>query len=139
MFGHYAICFFYLVLPFIFECLAVCSTCIAKKNLVRPGGQGKSQSQGFIDELSALCWHDAVQIENLACWYPFFFTDRVPCWSFLLLSVLQIVDSRPSWTVVSVLGELCSTTWIAVSNMMWELPILYTCHPFYWLFLVCCF
>ena len=40
-------------------------------NCIGSPGQGKSQSQGFIDELHGLCWHDAVQIENLAYWYPF--------------------------------------------------------------------
>ena len=94
------------------------------KNLVGPGGQGKSQSQGFIDKLCGLCLHNAVQIGNLASWYQFSFTDRMPCWSFLLFSMLQIVDSRPSWTVVSVLGELCSTAWIAISNMLWVISYL---------------
>ena len=40
-------------------------------------------------------------------------TDHVPCRSFLLLSVLQIVDSQPSWILLSVLGELRSTSRIA--------------------------
>ena len=66
------------------------------KNLVGPGGQGKSQSQDFIDDCCGL-GHTLVQIVSLAGWYPLSVTDRVPCRSFLLLSVLQIVDSRPSW------------------------------------------
>ena len=96
------------------------------KNLVWPDGQGKSQSWGFIDELHGLCQHDTVQVGNLVCWYPFSIPGHMPCWSFLLLSVLQIVDSRPSWILLSVLGELSSTTWIATSDVMWALLCLYT-------------
>ena len=82
------------------------------KNLVGPDSQGKSQSQDFIDEFRGL-GHTLVQIVNLACWYPLSVTDCVPCRSFLLLSVLQIVDSRPSWMLASVLGEICYTSRIA--------------------------
>ena len=62
------------------------------KNLVGLVSQGKSQSQDFIDELCGLS-HTFVQMVSLACWYPLSFTDRVSGRSFLLLSVLQIVDS----------------------------------------------
>ena len=62
------------------------------KNPVGPDGRGKSQNQDFIDELHGLCRH---------------IPDRMPCWSFLLISVLQIVDSQPLWILLSVLGELC--------------------------------
>ena len=82
------------------------------KNLVGPVGQGKPQSQDFIDKLRGL-GHMFVQTVSLACWYPLSFTDRVSGRSSLLLSVLQIVDSRPSWILVSVLGELRSTSRIA--------------------------
>ena len=82
------------------------------KNLVRPVSQGKPQSQDFIDDLCGL-GHMFVQTVHLVCWYPLSFTDRVSGRSSLLLSVLQIVDSRPSWILVSVLGELRSTSRIA--------------------------
>ena len=62
------------------------------KNLVWPVSQGKSQSQDFIDELRGL-GHTFVQMVSLVCWYPLSFTDHVSGRSFLLLSVLQIVDS----------------------------------------------
>ena len=88
------------------------------KNLVGPVGQGKSQSQDFIDEFCGL-GRTLVQIVSLACWYPLSVTDHVPCRSFLLLSVLQIVDSRPSWILVSVLRELCSTSRIADVLPVW--------------------
>ena len=115
----------------------LCLFCLNRKNLVRPGSQGKSQIWGFIDELHGLCWHDAVQVGDLSCWYPFSIPDCVLCWSFLLLSVLQIVDSRPSWILLSVLGELSSTTWIATSYVMWALLCLYTQCLVFWLSLVC--
>ena len=82
------------------------------KNLVGPVGQGKPQSQDFIDKLCSLS-HMFVQTVSLACWYLLSFTDRVSGRSSLLLSVLPIVDSRPSWILVSVLGELHSTSRIA--------------------------
>ena len=85
---------------------------VLKKNLARPDGQGKSHSQDFIDEFRGL-GHTLVQIVCLACWYSLSVTDRVPCRSFLLLSVLQIVDCPPLWILLSVLGELCSTSRIA--------------------------
>ena len=88
------------------------------KNLVGLVGQGKSQSQDFIDKFRSL-GRTLVQIVSLACWYPLSVLDRVPCRSFLLLSVLQIVDSRPSWILVSVLGELCSTSRIADVLPVW--------------------
>ena len=110
------------------------------KNLVGLVGQGKSQSQDFIDKLRGL-GHMFVQMVSLACWYPLSFTDCVSSRSSLLLSVLQIVDSRPSWILVSVLGELHSTSRIA--NI---LPVylsglfgLNTLSCVYWLFLVCGF
>ena len=110
------------------------------KNLVGLVGQGKSQSQDFIDELHSL-GHTFVQMMSLVCWYPLSFTDRVSSRSSLLLSVLQIVDSRPSWILVSVLGELRSTSRIA--NI---LPVylsglfgLNTLSCVYQLFLVCGF
>ena len=106
-------------------------------NLVGLGGQGKSQSQGFIDKLHDLCQHDTVQVGNLVCWYQFSIPGRVPCWSFLLLSVLQIVDSRPLWILLSVLRELNSTTWIAASDVMWALLCLYTQCLVFLPFLVC--
>ena len=57
------------------------------KNLVGLVSQGKSQGQDFIDKFRGLgC--TLVQIVSLACWYPLSVTDRVPCRSFLLLSVL---------------------------------------------------
>ena len=82
------------------------------KNLVGLVGQGKPQSQDFIDELRGL-GHTFVQMVSLVCWYPLSFTDPVSGRSSLLLSVLPIVDSRPSWILVSVLGELRSTSRIA--------------------------
>ena len=107
------------------------------KNLVGPVGQGKSQSQEFIDKLHGL-GRMLVQIVSLVCWYPLSNTDRVPCRSFLLLSVLQIVDSRPSWILLSVLGELCSTSRIAnVLLILWGGPLsLNTLLHVYWLFLM---
>ena len=82
-----------------------------------------------------------VQTVSLACWYLLSFTDRVSGRSSLLLSVLQIVDSRPSWILVLVLGELRSTSRIA--NI---LPVclrllfgLNTLSCVYQLFLVCGF
>ena len=74
--------------------------------------------------LSFLYWH-------LVMW------PVVPYWGFLLLSVLQIVDSQPSWILLSVLGELCSTTWIATSDVIWGLLRLYTQCLVFRLFLVC--
>ena len=68
------------------------------KNLVGLVVQGKSQSQDFIDKLHGLS-HMFVQVVSLVCWYPLSFTDRVSSRSSLLL---QIVDSRPSWILVSV-------------------------------------
>ena len=62
------------------------------KNPVGPVGQGKSQSQDFIDELRGL-GHTFVQMVSLACWYPLSVTDRVSSRSFPLLSVLPIADS----------------------------------------------
>ena len=56
-------------------------------------------------------------------------TDRVLGRSFLLLSVLQIVDSRPSWILLLVLGELCSTSRIAdilIVLVMWVTWLKYT-------------
>ena len=61
--------------------------------------------------------------------------------SSLLLSVLQIVDSQPSWILVSVLGELRSTSRIAdilpvCLNLLFGLN---TLSCVYCLFLVCGF
>ena len=70
--------------------------------------RGKSQSQDFIGKLHGL-GHTFAQMVSLACWYPPSVTDRVSGRSSLLLSVLQIVDSRPLWILVSVLEELHST------------------------------
>ena len=110
------------------------------KNLVGPVSQGKPQSQDFIDKLCGL-GRTLVQIVSLACWYPLSNTCRVSCRSFPLLSVFQIVGSRPSWILLSVLGELRSTSRIA--NI---LPVylngvldLNTLSSVYWLFLVCVF
>ena len=107
------------------------------QNLVGPVGQGKSQSQDFTDEFHSL-GRMLVQIVSLVCWYPLSVLDCVPHRSFLLLSVLQIVDSRLSWILVSVLGELCSTSRIAIVLPVWwgELPGLNTRLYVYWLFLV---
>ena len=78
---------------------------------------------------------------SLACWYPLSFTDHVSGNSSLLLSVLQIVDSQPSWILVSVLGELCSTSRIAdILPVCLSLSFgLNTLSCVYWLFLVCGF
>ena len=78
---------------------------------------------------------------SLACWYPLSFTDRVSGRSSLLLSVLQIVDSRPSWILVSVLGELRSTSRIAnILPVCLSLSFgLNTLSCVYRLFLVCGF
>ena len=78
---------------------------------------------------------------SLACWYPLSFTDRVSGRSSLLLSVLQIVDSRPSWILVSVLGELRLTSRIAdiLPVCIMLLFALNTLSCVYWLFLVCGF
>ena len=110
------------------------------KNLVRPVSQGKPQSQDFIDELCGLS-HMFVQTVSLACWYPLSFTDRVSSRSSLLLSVLQVVDSRPSWILVSVLGELRSTSGIAdILPVCLSLSFgLNTLSCVYRLFLVCGF
>ena len=110
------------------------------KNLVEPVSQGKPQSQDFIDELRGLS-HTFVQMVSLAYWYPLSFTDRVSGRSSLLLSVLQVVDSQPSWMLVSVLGELHSTSRIAdilpvCLSLLFGLNAL-SCV--YWLFLVCGF
>ena len=58
-----------------------------------------------------------------------------------MLSVLQIVDSRPSWILVSVLGELRSTSRIAdILPVCLSLSFgLNTLSCVYWLFLVCRF
>ena len=82
-----------------------------------------------------------VQMVSLACWYPLSFTDRVSGRSFLLLSVLRIVDSQPSWILVSVLGELCSTSRIAniLPVCLMLLSSLNTLSCVYQLFLVCGF
>ena len=108
------------------------------KNLVWPVGQGKPQSQDFIDKLCGLS-RTFVQTVSLACWYPLSFTDRVSSRSSLLLSVLQIVDSQPSWILVSVLGELCSTSRIAdILPVCLSLSFgLNTLSCVYRLFLVC--
>ena len=78
---------------------------------------------------------------SLACWYPLSFTDRVSGRSSLLLSVLQIVDSRPSWILVSVLGELRSTS--RITNILPVcLSLLFGLNSLffvYQLFLVCGF
>ena len=110
------------------------------KNLVGPVGQGKSQSQDFIGELRGL-GHTFVQMVSLACWYPLSFNDRVSSRSSLLLSVLQIVDSQLSWILVSVLGELHSTSRIADILLVYlnGLLGLNTLSYVYWLFLVCGF
>ena len=78
---------------------------------------------------------------SLVCWYPLSFTDHVSGRSSLLLSVLQIVDSRPSWILVSVLGELCSTSRIAdILPVCLSLSFgLNTLSCVYRLFLVCLF
>ena len=78
---------------------------------------------------------------SLVCWYPLSFIDRVSGRSSLLLSVLQIVDSRPSWILVSVLGELRSTSRIAnILPVCLSLSFdLNTLSCVYWLFLVCGF
>ena len=113
---------------------------ILRKNLVRPVNQEKPQSQDFIDELRGL-GHTFVQTVSLVCWYPLSFTDRVSSRSSLLLSVLQIVDSRPSWILVSVLGELHSTSRIAdiLPVCLSLLFGLNTLSCVYQLFLVCGF
>ena len=110
------------------------------KNLVGLVGQGKPQSQDFIDKLCGL-GHTFVQTVSLACWYPLSFTDHVSGRSSLLLSVLQIVDSRPSWILVSVLGELRSTSRIAdiLPVCLRLLFGLNTLSCVYQLFLVCGF
>ena len=110
------------------------------KNLVGPVGQGKPQSQDFIDKLCGLS-HMFVQTVSLACWYPLSFTDHVSGRSSLLLSVFQIVDSRPSWILVSVLGELRSTSRIAdILPICLRLSFgLNTLSCLYQLFLVCGF
>ena len=110
------------------------------KNLVGLVGQGKSQSQDFIDKLRGLgCM--LVQIVSLPCWYPLSNTCCVSCRSFPLLSVLQIVDSRPSWILLSVLGEQCSTSRIADRLPVYPNGVLglNTVSSIYWLFLVCGF
>ena len=85
--------------------------------------------------------HMLVQIVSLACWYPLSDTGCVSCRSFLLLSVFQIVDSRPSWILLSVLGELCSTSRIGdiLPIHLNGLLSLNTLSYVYWLFLVCGF
>ena len=82
-----------------------------------------------------------VQTVSLACWYPLSFTDRVSGRSSLLLSVLQIVDSQPSRILVSVLGELRSTSRIAdILPVCLRLSFgLNTLSCVYRLFLVCGF
>ena len=82
-----------------------------------------------------------VQTVSLGCWYPLSYTDRVSGRSSLLLSVLQIVDSRPSWILVSVLGELHSTSRIAdILPVCLRLSFgLNTLSCVYRLFLVCGF
>ena len=110
------------------------------KNLVGLVGQGKPQSQDFIDELRGL-GHMFVQTVSLACWYPLSFTDCVSGRSSLLLSVLQIVDSQPLWILVSVLGKLHSTSRIAdILPVCLSLSFgLNTLSCVYRLFLVCGF
>ena len=110
------------------------------KNLVRPVGRGKPQSQDFIDKLCGL-GHTFVQTVSLACWYPLSFTDHVSGRSSLLLSVIKIVDSRPSWILVSVLGEPRSTSRIAdILPVCLRLSFgLNTLSCVYQLFLVCGF
>ena len=68
------------------------------KNLVGPVGQGKPQSQDFIDELHGL-GYTFVQTVSLACWYALSFTDRVSSRSSLLLSVLKLwtLDHHGCW------------------------------------------
>ena len=110
------------------------------KNLVGPVSQGKPKSQDFIDELHGL-GDTFVQAVSRACWYPLSFTDRVSGRSSLLLSVLQVVDSRPSWILVLVLGELRSTSRIAdiLPVCLSLLFGLNTLSCVYRLFLVCWF
>ena len=76
---------------------------------------------------------------SLACWYPLSFTDCVSGRISLLLSVLQIVDSQPLWILVSVLGELRSTSRIAdILPVCLSLSFgLNTLSCVYRLFLVC--
>ena len=71
------------------------------KNLVGLVSQGKSQSQDFIDKFRGL-GHTLVQR------------------SFLLLSVLQIVDSRPLWILVSVLGSYAQPQGLPMSYRFGE-------------------
>ena len=120
-----------------FKCLAVCSDCNAKTWL----GQAARESPRVGALLmSYMACVGLTLFRSGICYVGTHSPSLITClWSFLLLSVLQILASSPSWIVVLVLGELCSTAWIAVSNMLWRFPRLYTRRPFYWLFLVCCF
>ena len=65
------------------------------KYLVGPDGQGKSQSQDFIDELRGL-GRMLAQILSLACWYLLLSLIVCRVGASCCFLMLQIVDSRPS-------------------------------------------
>ena len=106
----------------------------------RAGQPGKAPESGLYWRVTHPRSH-VVQTVSLVCWYPLSFTDCVSGRSSLLLSVLKIVDSRPSWILVSVLGELRSTSRIAdILPVCLSLSFgLSTLSCMYQLFLVCGF